>query len=545
MSLLDLGRSALRDGDGEAARRAFERARDEGLGAAALEGLGQAAYVLVELDEAIARWQEAYAGYREAGEHTAACRTARNLAGLCGSYLGDWAVAQGWLARARRLVDDSDPDSTEIGWIALTTGMFEPDRGRKNDAFAQALAVGSARGDTDLFFTALAYFGASLVHEDRVEEGMLHLDEALAAVLGGDVGHPVLMEEIFCQLFSACEHAHDLDRADQWMRAGDRVAQQRGLVTVAAFCRTHYGGLLTAAGRWPEAEEALSEGLRLWALGQRTLRDAAVVRLAELRLRQGRLDEARALLEGLDASGGECARPLAALLLATGRPAEATDVLDDCLAGVAGGSSEAVPLLSLLVEARLAEGDVAAAKEAADRMAACVAGRPVPYLQACVDLARGRVALALGEGDARRHLLAARDGFRAAQFPLEYARATFELAVCCADDRPETALAEARAAYDAFERLRAARHVDAAAALLRRLGVKVATAPSGGDVLTRREAEVLELLGEGLTNPEIAARLFLSRKTVEHHVGNVLGKLGLRSRAEAAAYSVRQKLAAE
>ena len=57
--------------------------------------------------------------------------------------------------------------------------------------------------------------------------------------------------------------------------------------------------------------------------------------------------------------------------------------------------------------------------------------------------------------------------------------------------------------------------------------------------LTRREGEVLEALARGLTNAQIAEDLYISPKTVEHHVGRVLAKLGVRSRAEAAALSVR------
>jgi DNA-binding NarL/FixJ family response regulator len=104
----------------------------------------------------------------------------------------------------------------------------------------------------------------------------------------------------------------------------------------------------------------------------------------------------------------------------------------------------------------------------------------------------------------------------------------------------EVAGAEARTALAVFEDLGASRDADAAAALMRDLGIKAArTGPKNTGRLTSREQEVLALLGEGLSNPEIARRLFLSRKTVEHHVARILSKLGLRGRAEAAALAAR------
>ena len=83
------------------------------------------------------------------------------------------------------------------------------------------------------------------------------------------------------------------------------------------------------------------------------------------------------------------------------------------------------------------------------------------------------------------------------------------------------------------------RDADLAASLLRELGAGGRAGPKGLDRLTKREREVLSLLGQGLTNAEIAARLFISTKTAAHHVGNVLAKLGIRNRSEAAAYAQR------
>jgi DNA-binding NarL/FixJ family response regulator len=74
---------------------------------------------------------------------------------------------------------------------------------------------------------------------------------------------------------------------------------------------------------------------------------------------------------------------------------------------------------------------------------------------------------------------------------------------------------------------------------VRELGGPARTGPKGLGLLSKREIEVLRLLGEGLTNAEIAARLYISTKTAGNHVSNVLSKLQLRSRQEAAAYAVR------
>jgi DNA-binding NarL/FixJ family response regulator len=104
----------------------------------------------------------------------------------------------------------------------------------------------------------------------------------------------------------------------------------------------------------------------------------------------------------------------------------------------------------------------------------------------------------------------------------------------------DAAAVEARLALATFEQLGAARDADAAAGLLRRLGAGGRAWPRGRGALTKRETEVMSLLAAGLSNAEIAERLYISRRTAEHHVASILSKLGLRSRAEAAAYAVRE-----
>ena len=184
------------------------------------------------------------------------------------------------------------------------------------------------------------------------------------------------------------------------------------------------------------------------------------------------------------------------------------------------------PLLALLVDVHLAEGDIDGADRAAQRLGRHRRGaaRAVPHggcragqgTRLCGQRAGRRPQLpARGAGGLRAGTTADGAGHHAAGAGARAGRTHREVAV-----------AAAKAALEAFERLDAARHADVAGALLRSLGAPVRTGPKGVGALTKRESEVLELIGAGLSNVEIGERLFITRKTVEHHVGNVLAKLG-------------------
>jgi DNA-binding CsgD family transcriptional regulator len=540
--LIDDAYAALRAGDSPAARRMFQSAPASAERGTTLEGLARADYLDHAYLPAIERWCAAYEAFRRERDGVGAIRVARTLAYMYLSIVGDRAVMQGWFARAVSLLADEGP-CPETGWVALNKGMFESNPLVKHKHYRGALDHARESGDASLEFATLAYLGASLVHNDLIDEGMLLLDEALAAVAGRDVDDFTVVEEIFCQLFAACEYAHDVDRADQWIRIGEGIAARRKLPAVAAFCRTHYGGLLTAAGRWGEADEALTDALRIWGLGHSWLRPGVLVRLAELRIRQGRYEEAEHLLHGLD-DGVEVAPPRAATHLARGEPGLAAGVLTRALDEIDPSSAGAAPLWAALVDAHLAAGDLTSATSAVARLVECAERHPGAYMRATAAMARGRLCLADTTGDPCGCLREALSGFTKARAPMELAQAHFELAKALAPDQPAAALAEARAALEGFLSLPATSQADAVGALMRSLGSRERPTRRTIGALTAREAEVLELLGHGLTNQEIADRLYISRKTVEHHVSRLLAKLGLRSRAEAAVHATTNKPAA-
>ena len=293
--LLSSGRDALAVADWQGARSLFERAGELGETAEVLDGLSQAAHFQGQYERAIELKKRAFAAYRRRGKRAEAAELARWLAFLHGTVQGNMAAASGWMARAGRLLEGVD-ECAAHGWLSLDHAPFTGDASERERLAVAALAIGRRYGDADLEFDALALLGQVYVVSGRPAEGMRLIDEAMAAVSGGEVVGIGTIGEIYCRLLSACEHLADVRRAEQWLSAADRLVAWTDFV--APTCRSHYGGILIAIGRWAEAEEELLAALRAFETGYRAERIGPLVRLAALRVRQGRFEEAVRLLEG-------------------------------------------------------------------------------------------------------------------------------------------------------------------------------------------------------------------------------------------------------
>lgn len=505
------------------------------------DALADEADVLARAGEyagALALREQAYAGLRAAGDTRAAARLAAyQIAFDHLALFGNAAVSQGWLARGIRLAEESG-DCAEAGWVALARALHATDAGERDHWIAAAERAADTFHDDDLHFDALAYRGLVMVEAGRVTEGMRQLDEAAAAAYAGEVLDPVVAGEIYCKLMVACETVLDVPRAEQWHRVFDALDQQLDLAWASAICRMHVGAVWTAAGRWDEAEHELTRSIELYDATYRALRPAACARLAELRVRQGRIGDAERLLAA-SRTDSFAARPAARVawyraVSDTERTATVAALAEMLVQHE--GELAMLPARAMLAELQLACGQTQAAVGSAGRLADATAADIGAALTGYARLAGGLVAAAETDADAPDVLRAAVRLFRVARLPLEQARAQVALAQAVAESDPGAALAEARQAAETFAWLGASTEYDLACALLRGLGSRPYRVPRAENRLTEREHDVLRLVADGLSNPDIAERLFLSRRTVAHHVSNVLAKLGVRNRAEAAAW---------
>jgi ATP/maltotriose-dependent transcriptional regulator MalT len=347
--------------------------------------------------------------------------------------------------------------------------------------------------------------------------------------------------EAYCNLISASTSAGEWERAAEWCEHVEGFAREHGCgaTPLIGACGVAHADVLLATGRWAEAEQALTSVLTEHAPRSAAMGAATVAAMADLRVRQGRLPEAEQLLEGRELHPASL-RALARLRIAQGRPRIAAALLDRGTMAAGDDVMQATHLLALLVDARLACGDVEGAGAAAGALAELAGSSEIALVTACADLAAARVALAAGRrSEAVDPASRALEAFGRLGMPFDAGEARLELARALADRAPELARDDARAAFAAFRELGASRAMDAAAALLRDLGGGTAPRARVHGELTAREREVLGLIGLGMSNARIALTLCISEKTAGHHVSRILCKLGVRNRTEAAAHAAR------
>ena len=546
------GDDALARGAWAEAREAFERTLDSRELPEALEGLGIAAWWLDLADLVFDSRERAYRLYLARGDRAGAARVAVWLAWDYWAFRGEGAVANGWLRRARRLLDGL-PSCSERAWLEAREGALclleEGDPVRALALATEGIRIAQEAADIDFEMLSRAVQGLALVASGAVSEGMSSLDEVSAAVIAGELTDRVVIGLAGCYLIAACERVRDYDRALQWCKRIKEFCAKWGLRPLFAVCRTQYASICMWRGTWIEAEQELCAASDELAASRPAMKSDALVRLAELRRRQGRLTEAAALVEQTPPHGaGQLGR--AELAFDTGDYCGAAERAEQYLRSVPlSNRTDRTSGLELLVRALTHLENWERARAALVELSGIAAIVATIPLRAAASFASGYIAMGEAKWDAARRCFEdAVDFYLQSGAPFEVGRARIELARALEKvGRIDAAVEEAHRAKTLLSELKAELEAGRAQSVLDGLAALQSTArPAVSKVksneLTQREIEILRLVAEGLNNQTIAERLFVSDHTVHRHLANILNKLGVATRAAAVAQAARRGL---
>jgi DNA-binding CsgD family transcriptional regulator len=406
---------------------------------------------------------------------------------------------------------------------------------------AEALAAATEAGDAWAMGWALLVLSIVTAVQGRSADALALFDRALTVTQAD----PALTD---LQLLLQINKAIMLGNLDQYEEAlaaaweARHLAGQVGTTIRLGQAQCALGQLLFETGRWDEAMAevavVLHDDLKEAGVACGNLGTAAVICFHRGELALARRHLAAAVPHAQRLGN----RAIAPLVLARSLDCEQDGDLAEALAVLTAGFSDNMEELEevedLLADAvRLATktGDLDTAKDLAGHAAALAADSEIPHRRANALYCRG-----LLDHDAGR-LIEAAERYAEASRPLLNAQALEAAAeqFVCADDRDQARAAFTRA-VEIYASLGAAADVARLQARFRAHGIrrgpttKHRRARSGWDSLTPAETKIAALVEGGLSNPEIAAKLFLSRRTVASHVSHILKKLDVHSRTDIA-----------
>ena len=457
------------------------------------------------------------------------------------------------------LAELSDPGSAEAVALMIELAVDALYRGEYDamrDWAARAAGAATPLGDRSLVAAALGARAVAGALSGVIPEARAHREEAAALI--DELGDDELARRLDALVHLATAEMY-LDRFDASARHAERaldIGRSTGQGDLFPLIYPMLGTALWMQGRMAESADVFDgaidaarmvENLQgvAWNLFNRTFTAiAAGDAQVALATAEQSVEIAKDLDEGM--LSGHAAWALAGALSEAGRPEQAADLL---VAEVGGEELRLIPggwravALDLLTRCQLAAGRRPEAERAAAATAACAQEIGLPMATAMSALAAAAVALDAGE--AARAADSALEGAAVletvgAAYYAATARALAGRALAQAAE-PERAAAELTRAATAFDSFGAPRHRAAVEQELRRLGHKIHRRTRKGKAdatgvgsLTARELEIARLVVDRRTNPEIAAALFLSPKTVEAHLRNVFHKLDVSSRVEVA-----------
>ncbi|GAA0581722.1 LuxR family transcriptional regulator [Streptomyces crystallinus] len=480
----------------------------------------------------------------------------------------------GWdeIATAQELVRGLPPSAVHAAILATAAGWGMLHRPGPESLAAAERAVEYAKlvdaEETEL--NARLTLGGLMVDAGDVEGGLAMMREvverSLELGLVGEAGRGHV------NLSSSLESVGRSQEAARTAAEGVRLSRKYGLLDSEAWAAGNESDALVGLGRWDEAAERVEWIQRSGVSGKP--RGYSALRLAQLAVLRGELDLAAARLA--DAVGYFGARdplpqnalPVARIELAVaagqGRFADARAVLARAAAGgfPPGTQRYGWPLLITAagVEADL-RGLPAAEPGRAETLAlirstARTMPTPSPLAKAYALCVEADLARAEGRDDAARWEAAA-TALQQLERPYELARVChrWAAALLAEGNRRDTVATLLRQSHSAAVRIGARPLVEELELLARRARLALtapepavpdeAADPAGALGLTSREQDVLRLVAAGHSNRQIAEELYISPKTASVHVSNILAKLGVSGRGEAAALAHRLNLFTE